>query len=173
MDKPIVIVYSTVDGHTLKICRVLADCLIEKHFDVQMFSIDQFKKQISGFSCVIIGASVRYGKHHRLIKEFILKNREELRTVKTAFFSVNLVARKEEKSRPENNPYLIKFLKEIDWKPDIAGVFAGQLDYSRYSFLDKLMIKLIMKLTHGPTKTKSPIVYTNWELVQQFAEKLG
>jgi menaquinone-dependent protoporphyrinogen oxidase len=155
-----------VDRHTLKICEFVARYLIEKHCCVHVYSIEQFNRNPSDFDCLIIGASVRYGKHNHLIRDFILKNKKLLGTIKTAFFSVNLVARNEGKDRPDNNPYLIKFLHEINWQPDIAEVFAGQLDYSRYSFLDRLMIKLIMKLTKGPAKTNGPIIYTNRERVK-------
>jgi menaquinone-dependent protoporphyrinogen oxidase len=170
MDKPIGIIYSTVDGHTLKICKAIGVQLIDAGLRVQLHSIEQFDKRVTDFNSLIIGASVRYGKHNRLITEFILKNKESLNKIQTAFFSVNLVARKEEKSSPCNNPFLIKFLEEVKWHPDIVDVFAGQLDYSRYSFFDKLMVRLIMKFTNGPTKTDRPIIYTNWEKVRQFGE---
>lgn len=172
MNKPIGIIYSTVDGHTLKICEVLANHLREKNCCIDLYSIEQFNKQLSIFDSLVIGASVRYGHHNRLIEEFIVRNKIALARIKTAFFSVNLVARKEGKDSADNNPYLTKFLEKVNWQPDISEVFAGQLDYSRYSFLDKLMIKLIMKLTKGPTKTDGPIIFTNWKRVEQLAQKL-
>ena len=86
MDKPIGIIYSTVDGHTLKICEFLADCLREKYYCVHVHSIEQFNKNLSGFDCLIIGASVRYGKHNHLIRDFIVRNKPMLSTIKTAFF---------------------------------------------------------------------------------------
>ena len=67
---------------------------------------------------------------------------------------MNLVARKDDKNTPDTNPYLKKFLETIGWTPDTLDVFAGILDYSKYSFFDRLMIRLIMKLTNGPTRTK-------------------
>lgn len=172
MNKGIAIIYSTADGHTLKISETIANHLKDQYCCVHMCSIEQFRENPSDFDCVVIGASVRYGNHNGLIRDFILKNKQLLAKSKTAFFSVNLVARNEGKNRADNNPYLIKFLDEIRWQPDIAEVFAGKLDYSRYSFFDKLMIKLIMRLTNGPTKTDKPIIYTNWDRVREFAQKL-
>ena len=57
-----------------------------------------------------------------------------------AFFSVNVVARKPEKSDPETNPYLQKFLRQIAWRPGRPAVFAGKLDYPRYRAFDRFMI---------------------------------
>jgi menaquinone-dependent protoporphyrinogen oxidase len=172
MNKPTAIIYSTTDGHTLKICQILATHLRKSNYPVFFYAIEDFHERVEDFHSLIIGASVRYGKHSRLINKFIQKNRQALSNIKTAFFSVNLVARKKEKDIAEYNPYLIKFLNETKWQPDIIDVFAGKLDYRRYSFFDRIMVKLIMKLTKGTTKTDEPIVYTNWERVKQFGEKI-
>ena len=38
-----------------------------------------------------------------------------------------MVARKPEKNTPETNPYMKKFLKISNWKPNKLGVFAGKV----------------------------------------------
>jgi menaquinone-dependent protoporphyrinogen oxidase len=80
-----------------------------------------------------------------------------------------VVARKPEKNQPNTNPYLIKFLKQISWKPKNLAVFAGKLDYQKYGVFDRQMIRFIMWLTKGPTDTKSVIEFTNWKEVEDFA----
>ena len=169
----IALLYSSVDGQTKKICSRLETVLRSRQLQPEVFSIAGFYKSVSEYDVIILGASVRYGKHHQLVQEFVEKNREALAQVYTVFFSVNLVARNDNKNTPETNPYLQKFLKETGWNPVMLGVFAGQLDYSKYGFWDKLMIKLIMKLTHGPTKTDTAIEYTSWERVQEFGEEIA
>ena len=106
--------------------------------------------------------------------EFIIinTNKKQLDSIKTAFFSVNLVARKSEKNTPKTNPYVVKFFKTIDWTPTIVEVFAGKLDYKKYPFFDRIMIQFIMWMTKGPTNTSAEIEYTNWEKVTEFAIKL-
>ena len=117
----------------------------------------------------IIGSSIRYGKHNPKIIEFINDHQAQLDNVDNAFFSVNLVARKHEKTTPETNPYFVKFLKTIKWQPKNSAVFAGTLDYQKYPFFDKIMIQPIMWMTKGPTNSKTKIEYTNWEKVTEFA----
>ena len=90
-----------------------------------------------------------------------------------SFFSVNVVAIKQEKNTPSTNPYLIKFMKQTDWKPTNIGVFAGKIDYPRYGLLDKFMIRLIMWITKGPTDTKNVYEFTNWDDVDSFAKKIS
>jgi menaquinone-dependent protoporphyrinogen oxidase len=169
MNAKIGIVYSTVDGQTLKICNKLREVLQQNIQEVDLISIDDFNEDITKYDKLVLGASIRYGVHNDKVIEFIKANKKELDSVKTAFFSVNLVARKPEKNTPETNPYVVKFFKTIDWKPTIVEVFAGKLDYKKYSFFDRKMIQLIMWMTKGPTNTEAEIEYTNWEKVNEFA----
>jgi menaquinone-dependent protoporphyrinogen oxidase len=166
------IIYSTVDGQTLKICNKLKEVLQQNSHEADLISIDNFNEDITKYDKFIIGASIRYGAHNDKVIEFIKTNKKELDSIKTAFFSVNLVARKPEKSTPETNPYVVKFFKTIDWKPTVVKVFAGKLDYKKYSFFDRKMIQLIMWMTKGPTNIDAEIEYTNWEKVNEFGQEL-
>lgn len=86
------------------------------------------------------------------------------------FFGVNLTARKPEKSTPETNVYVRKFLQRITWQPTISAVFAGALLYPRYTFFDRVMIQFIMRITGGETDPTKEIEYTDWEKVRSFSE---
>jgi menaquinone-dependent protoporphyrinogen oxidase len=82
------------------------------------------------------------------------------------------VARKPEKNQPQTNPYLIKFLRQISWKPKLLGVFAGKLNYPSYGFFDRQMIRFIMLMTKGPTDPKAVIEFTDWQQVETFARQV-
>jgi menaquinone-dependent protoporphyrinogen oxidase len=163
------IIYSTVDGQTLKICKKLEEHLQGENVIVSLFSIEDFNQDILGFDKLIIGASIRYGVHNEKIIKFINTNKKQLDSIKTAFFSVNLVARKPEKNTPTTNPYVVKFFKTINWNPTIVEVFAGNLDYEKYPFFDRVMIQFIMWMTKGPTDSATKIEYTNWDKVKLFS----
>ena len=172
MNEKMGILYATVDGHTLKISNKLKEQLLLNKQDIELFSIDEFNGKVSDYDKFIIGSSIRYGLHHKKIIEFIKTHKTELDEVKTAFFSVNLVARKPEKNKPDTNPYVIKFFKTIDWKPTIVEVFAGMLDYKKYKPFDRIMIQFIMWMTKGPTDRNTVIEYTNWDKVKDFGNAL-
>lgn len=167
------LIYSSTDGQTLKICKALQETLAKENQDLELYSIDDFDGDISGFDRVIIGASIRYGVHNKKIIDFINANKKRLHSMRTAFFSVNLVARKPEKSSPDTNPYVVKFFKSIDWEPDMVEVFAGMLDYQKYPFFDRIMIQLIMWMTKGPTNSDAKIEYTDWDKVREFGKRLS
>ena len=166
------IIYSTTDGQTTRICNKL----IQKNFnnDVKLCSIDEaIREDLKKYKKIIIGASIRYGKHNPDVLNFVKKNINVLNKLKTAFFSVNVVARKKGKNTPSTNPYVIKFIKQTDWKPTYVGVFAGKVDYPSYRFFDKYIIKFIMWLTKGPTDVSKSYEFTNWSEVDKFGEKIN
>ena len=167
--KKILLTYSTVDGHTKTICEKILS--YSETSQVDILPIDS-SINIKDYDTVVIGASIRYGKYREEIFEFIKENEELLNSKENAFFSVNVVARKENKNKPETNPYLIKFLNKISWQPKILDVFAGKIDYPKYKFLDKYAIKFIMWITKGPTDTSKVYEFTDWNRVKSFAEKL-
>jgi len=170
----ILILYSTIDGHTLKICRVLQQVIEQHGHAVTLADIGAVNQDdLPGFDKIVIGASIHYGKHSRQVYDFIRKHRVLLESRPNAFFSVNIVARKPEKNQPETNPYLRKFLGQIAWRPRHLAVFAGKLNYPIYGPIDRMMIRFIMLLTHGPTDPSTVVEFTDWQKVEAFGHTLS
>ena len=81
------IIYSTTDGQTKKICETLKEHSIDKNF-YEIISLEEaFNKEIKKYEKIIIGASIRYGRHNPKIYEFIKMNKAVLEKKKNAFFS--------------------------------------------------------------------------------------
>jgi len=173
MDK-ILIVYSTCDGHTRKICRKIKSISENMGNEVELVSIDDLLPVDPGeFDKIVVGASIRYGKHNKKVTEFVVQNRKLLDKKTSAFFSVNVVARKPNRNTPDTNPYLKKFLGRVMWEPDQVAVFAGSIDYRKYRFLDRMMIRLIMYITKGPTNPDTVVDFTNWDQVEEFGKAIS
>tara|TARA_X000000368_G_scaffold416453_1_gene410398 strand:- start:4215 stop:4727 length:513 start_codon:yes stop_codon:yes gene_type:complete len=168
--KKSLIIYSTVDGQTKSICENISKYSTNTSVDVLPISEDI---NLNEYKIIVIGASIRYGKYRKEVYEFINKNYEFLETKESAFFSVNVVARKPEKNSPATNPYLIKFLNNVKWKPKKLAVFAGKIEYPKYKLIDKYAIKFIMWITKGPTDTSQSYEFTDWEKVEAFARDLN
>jgi len=167
----ILIVYSTVDGHTRKICERLRES-IETHGNrVTLVAVEDSRAaDLPAYDKIVVGASIRYGKHRPAVQQFVHANVRVLDAKPSAFFSVNIVARKPQKNRPETNPYVVKFLRQIRWQPKELDVFAGKLDYPRYGFFDRQMIRFIMLITQGPTDPKTVVEFTDWQQVESFGK---
>lgn len=128
-------------------------------------------RQLSDCDKLIVGASIRYGKHPKRVYQLVKNNQSALEARPNAFFSVNLVARKPEKRSPESNPYVRKFLNQISWQPQKLEIFAGKLDYPRYGRMDRFIIRLIMRITGGPTDPQTTVEFTDWGRVEAFARE--
>ena len=166
------IIYSSTDGQTKIICEKIKNFSKDSE-SIKLISLEEASDfNLQSYKDIIIGASIRYGKHNKNLYKFISLNKEMLEKKKSAFFSVNVVARKPEKNTPETNPYMQKFLKISNWKPDKLGVFAGKVNYPNYGFFDKYIIKFIMFITKGPTDTSKSFEFTDWSKVEDFAREL-
>jgi len=167
------IIYSSTDGQTKIICEKIKN-FSKNSESIKLISLEEASDfNLQSYEDIIIGASIRYGKHNKDLYKFISSNKETLEKKKSAFFSVNVVARKPEKNTPETNPYMKKFLKISNWKPDKLGVFAGRVNYPNYGFFDKYIIRLIMLITKGPTDTSKSFEFTDWSKVEDFARELS
>ena len=168
------ILFSTRDGQTREIASYLALVLPYLGARAHVAHIPRFPPPHTATNDrVVIGASIRYGHYHSAFQEFVKKHATRLNSMPSAFYSVNLVARKPEKRTPQTNSYARKFLMNSQWRPDRCAVIAGALRYPRYRWYDRFMIKLIMKMSGGETDTRKEVVYTDWEQVANFAREIA
>ncbi len=169
MRSHILILYSTIDGHTLEICRRIGQVLERRGHEATLVKLeDNPRIDLGPFDKIVIGASIRYGKHRRQVIDFINANASHLQSKPSAFFSVNVVARKPGKNTPDTNPYVRKILGQITWRPRQLAVFAGKIDYPKYRCWDRAIIRFIMLLTQGPTDPRSVVEFTDWQQVEAF-----
>lgn len=170
----VVILYSTTDGHTVKISQRIQSVLEKTGHEVKLLPVvSANSSELLESDKIIIGASIRYGKHKKEVIDFVSNNKSCLENKISAFFTVNVVARKSNKNTPETNPYLKKFLSDVSWKPDESAVFAGKIDYKKYGVLDRMMIRLIMLMTKGPTNPNAVVEFTDWDEVESFGRAVS
>lgn len=166
-------IYSTVDGHTIEICRRLMEVAEQGGYETQLLELTADSKiDLEPFDQVVLGASIRYGHHRPEVARFINENAERLEAKQGAFFSVNAVARKPDKKEAHTNPYVRKFLKTITWQPAAIGIFGGRIHYAKYGFWDRTMIRFIMWMTKGPTALDSNVDFTDWNEVDAFGRAI-
>lgn len=170
----ILIVYSTTDGHTGKICERMQQVIEAQDHQVVLSCINEEPDiDPASFDKIVIGASIRYGKHRPQVFAFIKANQQQLESRPSAFFTVNVVARKAEKNQPESNPYMQKFLRQSTWQPGELAVFAGKINYPVYGFWDRQIIRFIMWMTNGPTDRQAVVDFTDWQKVDEFGQVIA
>jgi menaquinone-dependent protoporphyrinogen oxidase len=170
----ILIVYSTTDGHTREICNRLREVIERQEHQVTLVPVGEVADaDLEPCDKIVVGASIRYGRHRPAVVAFIERNAEVLNRKASAFFSVSVVARKPEKNQPHTNPYVRKLLRKIPWRPREVGVFAGKIDYPRYGIADRMIIRGIMWLTGGPTDPEAVVEFTDWRQVEAFGSLIA
>ena len=167
------LLYSTNYGLSKKICERIQAGLRDKGQQADVLPLVGSGVDPARFDAIVIGASIKHGKHHPSVLEFIRRHKALLDAKPAALFSVNLVARKPAKNTPQTNPYLRRLLAKSPWKPKLLGVFAGELDYSRYGPVDKHMMRFVMWINKGPTDFATKVQFTNWDEVERFAGKVA
>ncbi|MEJ2513675.1 MAG: menaquinone-dependent protoporphyrinogen IX dehydrogenase [Gammaproteobacteria bacterium] len=169
----ILILNWSIYGQTAKICRRLQEILRGRGHDVEVIPLPEFDGDLPGYDAIFIGASIRNGKHNPAVLDFIRSHQQILESKPSGFFSVSLVARKPGKDTAGTNPYMKAFLAKCPWKPDLSEVFGGDLDYQRYSVMDRNIIRFIMWITKGPTDPQTKAEYTDWDKVERFAGRMS
>jgi len=172
--KTVLLLCSTTDGQTRKICERLRRIMQDAGDTVTLVMIEDAQDvSPSDFQVAVIGARIRYGRTDARVIEYANRHAAVLNAMSSAYFSVNIVARKPEKSRPQTNPYVQAFLRRVAWRPRMLEVFAGKLDYPRYRVLDRMAIRFIMWLTQGPTERDAVVEFTDWPRVEAFGHALS
>ncbi|HDJ1440101.1 menaquinone-dependent protoporphyrinogen IX dehydrogenase [Serratia rubidaea] len=165
------ILYSSRDGQTHAIASYIASKLQEAMCCDVVDLLQAESVDLGQYQRIMIGASIRYGHFHPALDKFVKRHAERLNHIPSAFFSVNLTARKPDKRSPQTNPYTRKFLLASPWQPKQCAVFAGALRYPRYRWFDRIMIQFIMRMTGGETDSSKEVEYTDWREVERFAQE--
>ena len=169
----ILVLYSSVYGHTLKVSEFIKADAATRGDVVDVRPLAQGAVDLVGYDAVAVGSSIRHGKHHAEVMEFVQARQALLDSKPSAFFSVSLIARKPTRQTPESNQYVREFLAKSPWKPRLVGIFGGVLDYQRYGLFDRYAIRLIMTLTRGPTDLHTNVEFTDWDKVREFGTALS
>jgi menaquinone-dependent protoporphyrinogen oxidase len=171
-----VLYYATRDGQS----RRIAEHIFRHLPDNQMFAPPRdvaaapaTPADLAAASVVVLVAAVRYGRHLPEADRFLATYRSLKLQPPLALASVNLTARKPAKTTAKSNPYLRKVIARHRLTPAVAVAFAGRLDYRRYGWLDRQIIRFIMLLTRGPTHPDTCVEYTSWRAVDEFAAKVA
>ena len=169
--RSVALYYATHDGHTRRIAERLAARLGESGIAAVPHDlvVAPTPADLQAASVVVLVAAVRYGRHLPQAERFLSAYRSLKMAPPLAFASVNLTARKPGKTTAEGNAYLRKSIVRHRLSPALAVAFAGRLDYRRYRWLDRQIIRFIMLLTGGPTNPSTSIEFTSWLAVDEFA----
>lgn len=176
MPSPLLLCYASHDGQTRRIAERIAARLEGAGFAAALTDLGARQPEaaeVADAPAVVVLAAIRYGHHLPPARAFLTRHRDRLADKPLAVLSVNLTARKPEKRTLEGNAYLRKWMAQARLRPQVAAAVAGMLDYPRYGWFDRMMIRLIMKITGGPTDPKAKVEFTDWAAVDGLADDIA
>ncbi len=168
--------YATRDGQSRRIAERIADRLAEQGISAlphDLAGAAPIPSSLAAARLVVVVAAVRYGRPLPEADQFLASYRALRDPPQLVLLSVNLTARKPGKDTVEGNAYLRKSIVRHRLAPAFALAIAGSLDYSRYDWLDRQLIRFIMKLTGGPTDLTACIDFTPWDVVDDVALQIA
>jgi len=168
--------YATRDGQSRRVAERIAARLAERGIHVSphdlMVSFPA-PAALGAARLVVVVAAVRYGRHLAAADRFLAAYRALPARASLVLISVSLTARKPGKDTAEGNRYLRKSIARHRLRPALATAVAGRLDYPRYGWFDRQMIRLIMLMTGGPTDRRSTVEFTAWDAVDAIAARIA
>ena len=170
------LLYATRDGQARRIATHIAGRLHERGVAATPRDLADgvpAAAELSAAPLVIAVAAVRYGRHLPQAEQFLSAFAGLADKPPLVLLSVNLTARKPGKDSAEGNVYLRKSIARHRLQPALAAAIAGRLDYPRYGWFDRQMIRLIMKMTGGPTDPGAQVEYTDWAQVDGLADRIA
>ncbi|MFP4344412.1 MAG: flavodoxin domain-containing protein [Anaerolineales bacterium] len=146
MSNKVLVTYATRAGSTAEIAATIGESLGERGFTVDVKPIKEAPDP-SGYDSVLIGSPIRMGKWLPEAVKFVEAHQATLGTMPVSLFTVHMLhAEEDEASRAARAAYLDPIrplLKDVE-----AIYFEGAIDYSRLSFLDRFIAKVV-----GSTET--------------------
>ncbi len=171
------VLYETWKGHTERIAGKIGDTLRENGHEVDVLRIRNLRggsiERLS-YDAYAVGAPVRIGRIHGKVRSFLQKNRDFPAEKKTALFVVCLAENpRNPQGREEIKKYLQSMRDELGRSADLETAFGGNLAFTKYNPLMKLMMKKIVETNEGSVDTSKDHDYTNWADVHSFAEEFA
>ena len=142
VQKRVLVTYASQYGSTGGVADAIGKELCSKDVAADVVLIKN-ASNVSSYQGVVIGSAIYRGKWLSEAVDFVQKNRDILRQVPVAYFLVCMsLSRPTEENRAKVLSYMDPILKAVpEIRPVGIGTFAGALDYSNLSLINKTILK--------------------------------
>lgn len=140
----ILITYAGKTGTTERCAKILN----QKLKNSTIIDLNKEDVNISNYDLIIIGSNIRMGRFNNKVSNFIKKNKDILKTKKTAYFICCGFKDSYKKYYDEN---IDKALLD---RAITYDTFGGELDMDKYKGFDKFIINIVKKTEEGKKEVK-------------------
>jgi len=141
MSKRVLVTYATRAGSTAEVAAAVAESLGARGYAVDIKPVKD-QPSLAGCDAVVVGSAIRMGAWLPEAVEFVKTNQAALNALPTALFTVHMLnAGDDEAGQTARQAYLNTVRPLLNGAEEVY--FAGKFDFSRLSFLDRALAKLV------------------------------
>lgn len=161
MSDKILVAYASKCGSTGEVAEAIGQVLCDAGAAVDV-RLAKNVTDVSPYRAVIVGSAIRASRWLPEASKFVETHREALSRVPVAYFLTCVILGDDtEENRRTAAAYLDPVREMV--QPVDVGLFAGVMDYSKLSFVFRLMMK-VMGATEGD--------FRDWEAIRAWADGL-
>lgn len=166
----VLVLFGTIEGHTAKIARRMANQIEEAGHQVVLSDVREPGFAVPGtFDAVVLCGPIHMGKFPQPLVQFINDFSGALNDVPSALVSVSLSAASEnEDERKEAEACAYELCDSTGWVPTMLHEAAGAIKYVEYNYFKRFAMRRIMAHRGGPVDTHSDYEMTDWEALNHF-----
>ena len=165
----VLIAYYTSEGQTQRIAEHLAVELRRLGNVVDVDTVEH-APTIDDYDAVVVGDPIHAIHHSRSLTKWLRAHADELRGKTSALFQVSLTSANPDDEHTATAQQLVhELLERTGFDPDVVGLFAGALLYTRYGWVKRHLMHAIVKREGGDLDMSRDYEYTDWGAVDQFA----
>ncbi len=161
MNNRILVTYATRAGSTAGVADAITISLRKRGFSVTERPVKE-NPPVKGYQAVIIGSAIRRGSWLPEAVRFLTANREALRRVRVALFTVHMLNRGEDEVSRRNREAYLDPLRALVL-PVTHVFFPGRIDPERLSLIDRLMVRTL-KSPQGD--------FRDWDKIGNWAQRV-
>lgn len=158
VSEKILVAYASKCGSTGGVAEAIGQALCDGGATVDV-RLAKDVTDLSSYRAVVVGSAIRMGQWLPKAVKFVETHRDTLSQVPVAYFAVCMtLAEDTEENRRTVAAYLDPVREVV--QPVDVGLFAGAMDYSKLSFVFRLIIKA-MRVPEGD--------FRNWNAIRDWA----
>jgi menaquinone-dependent protoporphyrinogen oxidase len=168
------VVYASRHGHSRRVALAVAERLAASGIRVDTTDAEQAEsRDTSAYSGVVLTAPIYRSKQSHPAVAWLARHREDLAARPLALLVVSLTAvAVDEAGRAEAQALADGLAKAAGVRATLAVPVAGALEYERYGFVTRLLMKRIAARKGLSTDTSRNHDYTDWAALDDVVRRL-
>jgi len=170
------IAYATTEGHTATLAEHCATTLRREGYEAEVVDTKHIDPDfdIDAFDAYLLLGSLHQTKHQASLVGFIHRNLTRLNEAPSALISASATGSKVDPlSQAKANACIDELLDETDWRPLARTPIGGCIQYTKYNFFIRLVMKRISEQEGGPTDTSRDHELTDWDKLDRFVKNFA